>query len=164
MSTIAPVLKKLYGDVKLRTNCSGFFKALVNDELDMKMPDIQADPLINYITISGSTWIKIEGSQAGVEAAKFAAKGHLVVALLKAEDHQPHKDGSKYTHGHLAIVLPDAPPADGSPYVISGSIVTDGQSDGSKRVRGVWRGIDAPNVKYYRTRDIYDKLKPPAAD
>lgn len=59
MPTVAPILKELYDDVKLRTNCSGFFKALVNDKLKMNMPDLQADPLINNITVSGSVWIKI---------------------------------------------------------------------------------------------------------
>ena len=43
---------------------------------------------------------------------------------------------------------------------IGGSIVSDGQSDGSKAVRGVWRGIDAPNVQYYRTPDSYPLLVP----
>ncbi|GDY10303.1 hypothetical protein LBMAG52_37910 [Planctomycetia bacterium] len=137
---------------------------LVNDKLKMNMPDLQADPLINNITVSGSVWIKIgEGTTSGSQAAQFAAQGYLVVALLKAQDHQPHKDGTPYHHGHLAIVLPDIPPAGSFPYVVSGSIVAEGQSDGSKRVRGVWRGIDAPNVKYYRTAKTYDLLKPSTA-
>lgn len=165
MSTVAPVLKELYSNVELRKDCSGFFKALVNDKLKMNMPDVKADPLIDYITDqSRDNWIKIgEGSQAGVQAAQFAAQGYLVGALLKAGNHQPHKDGTPYTHGHLAVVLPDTPPADGFPYVVSGSIVADGQSDGTKRVRGVWRSIDAPNVKYYRTVQTFDLLKPPAS-
>ena len=54
------------------------------------------------------------------------------------------------------------PTKDGYPYVISGSTVADGQSDGTKAVRGVWRGIDAPNVQYYRTTGKYPALIPGA--
>ncbi|MFO0959728.1 MAG: hypothetical protein U0800_20205 [Isosphaeraceae bacterium] len=165
MPTVAPVLKELFDKAELRNNCSGFFKALVNDKLKMAMPNLQADGLIEYVTVAGGTWIKVgNGAAAGRQAAEYAAQGYLVVALLKACDHQPHKDGSPYTHGHLAIVLPDSPPADGYPYLIGGSIVVDGRSDGSKRVRGVWRGIDAPNVQYYRSANTYDLLKPSAAE
>ena len=94
------------------------------------------------------------GTEGGNQAAQLAGQGYLVVALLKAADHYPfklNKETGKYDiphpyhHGHLAIVLPGRT-KDGYPYVISGSIVADGQSDGSKSVRGVWRGIDAPNV------------------
>jgi hypothetical protein len=160
MASVAPVLKELFDKDNLRNDCSGFFKALVNDKLKMGMPNFQADPLIDQIV---ATWIKIPGAHnPGADAARFAAQGYLVVALLKAADHQPHKDGTKYTHGHLSIVLPDAPPPDGFPYVIGGSTVADGQSNGSKRVRGVWRGVDAPNVAYYRTREVFPQLTPPA--
>jgi hypothetical protein len=166
MGTVAKVLSELYADEKLRSNCSGFFKALVNGKLQMNMPDLQADALINYITVTGNAWVEIgNGPAKGVDAANYAAKGYLVVALLKAADHQPHKDGTPYTHGHMAIVLPDVPPANGYPFVVSGSIAADGQSDGSKRVyekgigRSVWRAIDAPNVKYYRTTQTFDLLQ-----
>jgi hypothetical protein len=169
MGTVAPVLKELYADDKLRSDCSGFFKALVNSKLQMNMPDLPADGLIQYITDTGTMWVKIgSGTEKAADAANYAAQGYLVVALLKAADHQPHKDGTPYTHGHLSIVLPDTPPAGGYPLLISGSIVADGQSDGSKAVyqqgigRSVWRRIDAPNVEYYRTTRSFDLLVPPA--
>jgi hypothetical protein len=48
----------------------------------------------------------------------------------------------------------------GYPYLISGSIIADGKSDGSKSVKGVWMGVDAVNVEYYRTNSIYPELVP----
>jgi len=166
------ILTDLYSDTSLRNNCSGYFKA-VGKKLGVTLPDIQADPLIEQISSGSPGWVKIgSGTEGGNQAAQLAGQGYLVVALLKAADHYPfklNKDTGKYDiphpyhHGHLAIVLPGAT-KDGYPYVISGSIVADGQSDGSKSVRGVWRGIDAPNVQYYRTTDKYPSLVPGSAE
>jgi hypothetical protein len=169
MATVAPFLKELYSDSSLRTNCSGFFKAVAR-KLDLPLPDVQADPLIEQISNDGAHWIPLgKGTDAGTQAAAYAGQGYLVVALLKAAEHLPFKLNKTtgkydiphpYHHGHLSIVLPGGT-KDGYPYVISGSIVADGQSDGSKAVKGVWRGVDAPNVQYYRSSEKYPLLTPP---
>jgi hypothetical protein len=166
MPKVAKFLTELYGDASLRNNCSGFFKAVAK-KVGLQMSDLPADALINEISASGNEWIKIgQGSEASGQAVQFASQGYLVVALLKAADHCPFKLNPKtkkydiphpYSHGHLAIVLPGGT-SNGYPYVICGSIVAAGQSDGSKSVKGVWRGIDAPNVKYYRSANKYPLL------
>jgi hypothetical protein len=169
MADVPKVLKTLYDDESLQNDCSGFFKA-VAAKLGVPVPKLTADGLIDYISDPAKTdWIEIgKGADAGTKAAGFAKQGYLVVALLKAGEHKPFKLNPKtkkydiphpYHHGHLSIVLGSVD-EDGYPYVVSGSIVPDGKSDGSKSVHGVWRGVDAPNVHYYRTGKTYSDLLP----
>jgi hypothetical protein len=174
MAKVPKVLKTLYDDPDLQNNCSGFFKAVVQ-KLGIPMPDLTADKLIDTITDPSSQWVEIakpkpdgtgpvdptvsqKGGPDAAKAADYAGQGYLVVALLKAKEHYPFRFNKvtkkydishPYSHGHMAIVLAGALDAYGYPYLVSGSIVDDGKSDGSKSVRGVWRGIDAPNVHYY---------------
>ncbi|HEX5269486.1 MAG TPA: hypothetical protein VFW33_03315, partial [Gemmataceae bacterium] len=115
MATVAPFLADLYNDASLRSNCSGFFKAVAK-KLGLQVPDVTADALIDSISAGGTQWIKIgQGSDSGSQAATFAGQGYLVVALLKAADHLPFKLNKAtgkydishpYHHGHMAIVLP----------------------------------------------------------
>jgi hypothetical protein len=130
---------------------------------------VNADALISRIASSSEQWIEIgKGAEDGAAAAKFAGQGYLVVALLKAQDHQPKKgkDGllHPYTHGHIAIVLRGPTNKDGYPYVICGSNNPDttheyGRSNGNRAVNEyVWRQVDAPNVKYYRFVTKFPKL------
>jgi len=167
MPQVPQVLKTLYDDKALQNDCSGFFKAVAK-KLDVTTPKLTADGIIDYISDpSKSDWIEIgKGIDAGRKAAEFAGKGYFVVALLKASEHLPFKKNPKtgkydiphpYHHGHLSIVLAEVD-KDGYPYLVSGSIVADGKSDGSKSVRGVWRGVDAPNVHYYRTSTTHADL------
>ncbi len=157
MADIAKILKDLY-DSKLKNDCSGFFKGLAQQLGLTGYDHLNADLIVAKISDPAGGWEKLgEGVTDGATAAASAAEGYLVVALLKAADHDPHRKNKKtgevevrpYTHGHLSIVIP-GPLKEGYPQVVSGSIVADGQSDGSKTVLGVWRRIDAPHVKYYR--------------
>jgi hypothetical protein len=152
------ILKDYYDKPELQNNCSGFFTA-VAQRLGVQPAAMRADELIDKISDPSSQWIGIgKGADNGRSAANYAKQGYLVVALLKAKDHYPFKYDEKtkkydiphpYSHGHMAIVIPADPDEDGYPYLICGSIVAAGKSDGSKSVHGVWRGIDAPNVQYY---------------
>jgi hypothetical protein len=156
MADIAKILKEVY-DAK-QNDCSGFFKALAQRLGLAGYDNLKADPIIDKIADPANGWEKLgAGATDGQEAAAKAGEGYLVVALLKAADHDPNRKDKKtgkvvyqpYTHGHLAIIIP-GPLKEGYPLVVSGSIVTDGKSDGSKAVLGVWRRMDAPNVQYYR--------------
>lgn len=144
-------------------NCSGYFKK-VAERLHILVPQVTADGLIDYISTS---WVKIgKGPGDGRKAQEYAKQGYFVVALLKAKEHHPFHWNSKtnkydiphpYNHGHLAIVLPTL--TTDYPYVICGSTIVEGRSDGSKKVyekgaHSPWREIDAPNVQYYRTPKI----------
>jgi hypothetical protein len=144
-------------------DCSGYFKK-VTTRLNVLVPPLAADGLIDHISAS---WIKIgKGAADGPKASTFASQGYLVVALLKAREHYPFRWNPKtqkydiphpYNHGHLAIVL--ATQTTDYPYVICGSTIAEGKSDGSKKVyqkgaHSPWREIDAPNVQYYRTTTI----------
>jgi hypothetical protein len=102
------------------------------------------------------------GAEDGQKAANEAAKGYLVVAVLKGADHSDHREA-----GHVAIVLPP-PTLDRYPYVIcSGGKA--GTSDGSKavytpKVGGVWTQVDAAHVKYYETKTTFPQLAPAGAE
>jgi hypothetical protein len=156
MASVAKILKDLYASKG--NDCSGFFKGLAQQLGLVGYDNLLADPIIEKIADPSSGWEKLGvGSTDGAKAAASASEGYLVVALLKAADHDPHRKNKRtgeveirpYTHGHLAIVIP-GPLKEGYPLVVCGSIVSDGQSDGSKAVLGVWRRVDAPNVQYYR--------------
>jgi hypothetical protein len=174
MADVAPFLKTIF-EAKKR-DCSGFLKGVISELgtasfnlTDKELASLNADALIDRIASSSDQWIEIgKGAADGPSAADFASQGFLVVALLKAKDHQPKKgkDGllHPYTHGHIAIVLPGSTNKDGYPYVICGSNNPDttheyGRSDGSRAVNEyVWRQVDAPNVKYYRFITKFPKL------
>lgn len=158
MPTKEVVFKEEYKG-PLVNDCSGYFRK-VTERLQVKMPAVNADGLIDHIS---TKWVKIgKGAEDGPKAQAYAKQGYLVVALLKAKEHFPfhfnlgtHKYDipHAYHHGHLAIVLPTST-AD-YPYVICGSTEM-GKSDGSKKVyekraHSPWREIDAPKVQYYRT-------------
>jgi hypothetical protein len=156
------VLKEEYRG-PLVNDCSGYFRKIA-ERLKIQIPQVNADGLIDHIS---SKWIWIgKGPSAGPTAQSFAKQAYLVVALLKAKDHhafhfnkrtQKYDIPHPYHSGHLAIVLP-APPSSDYPYVICGSTIPEGKSDGSKKVyekgkHSPWREIDAPNVAYYRTAE-----------
>jgi hypothetical protein len=139
MADVAPFLKKIFAAKK--NDCSGFFKGVLSE--------------------LGTASFNLTDSE-------LAGQGYLVVARLKAQDHQPKKgkDGlcHPYTHGHITIVQRGPTNKDGYPYVICGSNNPDttheyGRSDGSRAVNEyVWRQVDAPNVKYYRFVTKFPKL------
>jgi hypothetical protein len=174
MADAAPFVKAIFQTQKM--NCSGFLKGVMSELgtaafnlTDKELASLNADALIDRIAAADDQWIKIgKGSDDGASAADFAGQGYLVVALLKAQDHQPKtgKDGlpHPYTHGHIAIVLPGPTNKDGYPYVICGSNNPDttheyGRSNGSRAVNEyIWRQVDAPNVKYYRFVTKFPKL------
>jgi hypothetical protein len=144
----------------LVNDCSGYFKRIAM-KLSVPVPPLPADGLIDHIA---ANWIKIgKGIGDGPKAQRTAEQGFLVVALLKAKDHHPFKYNPKtkkydiphpYHHGHLAIVLSRR--TNDYPFVICGSTIPEGKSNGNKKVyeRGAhspWREIDASKVEYYRT-------------
>jgi hypothetical protein len=143
------------------TDCSGFLKAVARDILKAPLPALNADGLIDFIANGGGgKWVLVgKGKDAAFQAMSYARQGYLVVALLKAADHVQFKLNPvtkkydiprPYHHGHVSAVIPVAG-REGFPQLVSGSIVPDGQSDGTKGVYGVWRGVDAVNVAYYRS-------------
>jgi hypothetical protein len=156
MAGIAKILEDLYNS-DLRNDCTGFFKGLAK-RLGLPGYDhLGGGAILEKIADPGSGWEKLGvGSTAGAMAAAKASEGYLVVALLKAADHDPHRKNKRtgqieirpYTHGHISIVIP-GPLEEGYPLVVSGSLIPDGRSDGSKAVLGVWRRVDAPKVQYY---------------
>ncbi len=174
MADAAPFLKKIFSAQK--NNCSGFLKGVIQELgtaafnlTDKELASLNADALIDRISSSSDLWTEIgKGKKDGATAADLASQGYLVVALLKAKDHQPKKgkDGllHPYTHGHIAIVLAGSTNKDGYPFVICGSNNPDttheyGRSDGSRAVNEyVWRQVDAPYVKYYRFVTKFPKL------
>lgn len=169
----AAALVDLYGkkDVNgkaLADNCSGFVKETMK-HFRISFADGNADAVIDQIANDTSTWTYLgKGAEGGPTAADAAGKGYLVLAVLKAADHlqfaQDKKTGewnipNHRNNGHVSVVLPKTD-KNGYPYLISGSIVDAGKSDGSKSVRGVWRGVDAVNVEYYRSNVVYPELVP----
>lgn len=149
---VPAVLSNLYADSSVPKDCSGFFKAVIK-KLGITGLNGQANDIINTIDSTPGSWIKIgAGAKAGTEASKLAGQGYFVVAILKGAEHADHR-----ANGHLAVVL-STTTSEGYPYVIGGGGKT-GQSDGSKAVRGVWRTVDAPNVRYYRSTGTFDQLK-----
>jgi hypothetical protein len=169
----AAVLRDIYGRMDgtgklLADNCSGFIKETLRN-FKISFSDGKADALIDQIMAPASEWMYLSKGSDGASAVKAAAAGYLVLAVLKAADHVQYSmdpDTKKYTipdhrnHGHVSVVLPRAD-KDGYPYLISGSIVAAGKSNGSKSVRGVWRNVDAVNVKYYRSAIVFGGLVSP---
>lgn len=153
-------LKGIYATAEAG-NCSGFLKKVAKDlgilGTDKAVPEDRANGIIKFIYEQPKYWEYVgKGSANGLAAANEAAKGYLVVAVLKGEEHSDRRDA-----GHVAIVLPP-PMIDVYPRVIcSGG--KDGTSDGSKAVytkgsKGVWSPTDAVNVKYYKTKDKFSQL------
>ncbi len=169
----AAVLRDIYGRKDgsgklLADNCSGFVKETLKN-FSISFSDGNADALIDQIAAPASEWMYLGKGADGAAAVKAAQAGYLVLAVLKAADHVQYSiDPVKKTYsvpnhrnnGHVSVVLPRAD-KDGYPYLISGSIVAAGKSDGSKSVRGVWRGVDAINVKYYRSAIVFGGLVAP---
>ena len=162
MPTPAPFLNDLYRQPELQNNCSGFIKGVfqglglaIFQLSDRQLASMRADDLIDNITSASTLWSLVgSGTEGASAAADLAGQGSLVVALLKARDHQPKIDregrAHPYSSGHMSVVLPGPLGPHGYPFVVSGSTVADGKSDGSKEVRGVWRAVDAPHVQYYK--------------
>jgi hypothetical protein len=153
-------LKDIYATAEAG-NCSGFLKK-VAEKLGIlgagkAIPNDRANGIIKFIYEQAEHWEYVgKGSINGMAAANEAAKGYLVVAVLKGEEHSDRREA-----GHVAIVLPP-PLIDVYPRVIcSGGQY--GTSDGSKAVytkggKGVWTPTDAVNVKYYRTKNTFLQL------
>lgn len=125
--------------------------------------------MIDQIASDATAWTYLgKGADGGPAAAEAAGKGYLVLAVLKAGDHvqfslnaatKAYDLPNHRNNGHVSVVLPKTD-KDGYPFLISGSIIAAGKSNGSKSVRGVWRGVDAVNVKYYRSSSVYPELVP----
>jgi hypothetical protein len=156
-------LMALYNNHALRNDCSGFVRA-AGDQQNNTLPPLPSDALIGHIE---AHWTKVGQGTDARRAIAAVRDGHWVIALLKAAEHKPFKFNKAtnkydiphpYHSGHLATVLKSAPTSEGYPYVVSGGTSLDGQSDGEKAVRAVWRAIDAPNVRYYRSPQKTTKL------
>ena len=148
-------LKGIYATAEAG-NCSGFLKKVAKDlgilGPGKAIPEDRANGIIKFIYDRRDFWDYVgKGSTDGLAAANQAAKGYLVVAVLKGEEHSDHRDA-----GHVAIVLP--PPLIGLyPRVIcSGGKY--GTSDGSKAVytqgsKGVWSsGLSSQQAQFWFIR------------
>lgn len=77
-----------------KDNCSGFVKA-VAAEIDIFLPNEQADPIIKYISEwTRASWWKIGSPK---DAGRLAEEGHFVLACLTMAD-------SGHANGHVAVV------------------------------------------------------------
>jgi len=123
--------------VSNQDNCSGFVKS-VAAKLGVPLPST-ADA--DGIADAASGWTEVE---TGAEAAREAATGHLVLAVLKGTDHTPAR-----THGHVGVVVSGALYRDKYPKLWCGSLGGLGKSQGDKSVGEVWNRADRDNVKYY---------------
>lgn len=167
MAYVPSALMPLYQ--QNQNNCSGFINA-ISMAFQLNLPAGRADDLIKSIQAAAKgenpTWVEIgTGPKFGPDAADYAGKGYLVLAMLKAAEHAAKKDGRKYESGHLAVVLNQVTSA-GYPYLLSASNdpTGSGRSPGDKAVYGVgvgvWRHVDAPRVYYYRTAQPVPQLNP----
>ena len=143
VKAIRKSLEKAWQDVSLQSNCSGFLKAVANDQ-NIGLEG-RANDIISFIQ---AHWTLV--STAAL-AEQNARNGVFVVALLRGPDHE-----DKRVEGHVAIVLPGPLQARGSgttggsyPLVWCGGGMS-GKSDGTRTVGDVWRPGDRNKVKYYK--------------
>jgi len=118
-------------------NCSGFVKS-VAARLGVTLP---ATADADGIAEVASGWTEVK---TGAEAAREAATGHLVLAVLKGADHTPAR-----THGHVGVVVTGTLYRDKYPKLWCGSLGGLAKSQGEKSVGEVWNRADRDNVKYY---------------
>lgn len=122
---------------KNKDNCSGFVKAVAK-RLGIPLPETaNADGIAAAVS---KNWSVVT---SGPEAARLAASGSFVLAVLKAADHSPARN-----NGHVAIVVSGALYRKQYPIVWGGSIGS-AQSHGDKSVGEVWNRSDRDNVSYY---------------
>lgn len=122
---------------KNANNCSGFVKAVA------RKLGIPLDATLNADGISdavAASWEKIDSGEA---AAKKAATGYFVLAVLKSSDHRPAR-----ANGHVAVVV-DGPLYRGKYPLVWGGSIGSAQSQGSKSVGEVWNRSDRDSVQYY---------------
>jgi len=116
-------------------DCSGFAKAVANQV------GVALHGLANEIvdTVRGdATWTQLAD---GVEAAREAAAGKLVVGGLKGSE-QTHPD----QHGHVVIVVTGPLAHDKYPSAYWGRLGGGGMRD--QTVNLAWRAEDRDNVTY----------------
>lgn len=120
-----------------KNNCSGFVKAVAK-RLGIPLPETaNADGITDAVA---NDWTAVA---SGTEAARLAASGSFVLAVLKAADHKPSRN-----NGHVAIVVSGTLYKRQYPVVWGGSI-GGAQSQGDKSVGEVWNNADRDNVRYY---------------
>lgn len=131
--------------VKNRDNCSGFVKAVAK-KLGILLPETaNADGIADAVKAG---WVMVD---SGVEAARQAGMGNLVLAVLKASDHTPPRQ-----NGHVAIVVSGELYRSKYPKVWCGSLGS-AQSQGELSVSEVWGQTDRDNVKYYAYTSVVCK-------
>lgn len=129
--------EQFVANIKNSNNCSGFVKSVAN-KLGVPLPQAaQADGIVDAIEVS---WTKIH---TGIEAAKKAAEGFLVVAGLRSGEH-----AKKTNQGHVVIIVSGPLYRSKYPRCWGGSTGT-AQSNGNKSVGEVWSTADRDNVTYY---------------
>lgn len=125
--------------IKNKDNCSGFAKSVMA-KLGIPMAaTANADGIASAVANS-SGWQAIA---SGVDAAKQAANGVFVLAVLKSSEHAPARN-----NGHVAVVISGTLYRGKYPPVWGGSL-GGAQSQGNKTVGEVWNNRDRDNVKYY---------------
>lgn len=125
--------------IKNKDNCSGFAKSVMA-KLGIPMAaTANADGIASAVAASRD-WAAIA---SGVDAAKQAANGVFVLAVLKSGDHSPARN-----NGHVAVVVNGQLYRGKYPLVWGGSLGS-AQSQGNKSVGEVWNTRDRDNVKYY---------------
>ena len=121
-----------------KDNCSGFVKS-VAAKLGVPLPaTADADGIADALS---SGWSKLK---SGIEAARSASTGHLVLAVLKGADHNPPR-----RHGHVGVVVAGALYRELYPKLWCGSLGGQAQSQGEKSVGEVWNRADRDSVAYY---------------
>ncbi len=119
-------------------NCSGFVKS-VAAKLGVPLPaTADADGIADAVSAG---WNKLK---SGLEAARSAGTGHLVLAVLKGADHNPPRH-----HGHVGVVVAGPLYRDAYPKLWCGSLGGQAQSQGDKSVGEVWNRADRDSVAYY---------------
>ncbi len=125
--------KKYSGD------CSGFLKSVAQD-LNIELPQVQADGIIVYLENSGN-WEEV---RSGAVAVQIAENGVLVIAGLKSEDFFENRP----SHGHVAIVVQGPLYKGNYPKVWAGGSAR-GRSRGALTVGETWPINSRDLVKYY---------------
>jgi len=119
-----------------KNNCSGFVKA-VAAELGIHLPNTQADGIADYLD---RNWTKLASP---AEALTRAGQGYLVLACLKAGEHQPVK-----SNGHIVVIVQGPVYRNKYPRCWGGSI-GGAQSAGTRSVGEVWNNRDRDQIRYY---------------
>jgi len=117
-------------------NCSGFVKSVAGKPGVPLPASADADGIAD--AVSGWTELK-----TGADAAREAATGRLVLAVLKGADHTPAR-----IHGHVGVVIGGPLYREKYPKLWCGSLGGLGKSQGDKSVGEVWNRADRDNVRY----------------